>query len=263
MPLPMLQQFSDVLDEVGGGGGAHPRAAHCAGQHSCLRTAVTSCRCSTSSCAPRSLRPASACDRQCRPPAGCVTHEHPTPRAPWLLLATLLQENPDLFKWLTGQLEEPERLQKNPAYQVPASCGQEGRRQGCLGCGSTVCRCARRVRVAAARLPAVPEDWRRGLSASHGTRRVQQPQRQVFPSACRPCGPTCPLRWRRMPSLPAWQPRARSGCAAGTIPGGEAAARAPSRVATQESAPRLGAGSTDVTSEPCAWGPGGGGVEER
>eukprot|EP00878_Enallax_costatus_P018102 GHUV01019045.1.p1 GENE.GHUV01019045.1~~GHUV01019045.1.p1 ORF type:complete len:127 (+),score=19.98 GHUV01019045.1:157-537(+) len=28
------------------------------------------------------------------------------------------QENPELFKWLTGQSEAPQDMQRNPAYQV-------------------------------------------------------------------------------------------------------------------------------------------------
>lgn len=35
-----------------------------------------------------------------------------------LLLCTLPQENPDLFKWLTGRLAAPESMQSNPAYAV-------------------------------------------------------------------------------------------------------------------------------------------------
>jgi hypothetical protein len=38
-------------------------------------------------------------------------------RQPTLLLLWL-QENPDLFKWLTGQQEAPQEMQQNPAYQV-------------------------------------------------------------------------------------------------------------------------------------------------
>lgn len=33
-------------------------------------------------------------------------------------LLLCLQENPDLFKWLTGQQQAPQELQQNPAYQV-------------------------------------------------------------------------------------------------------------------------------------------------
>jgi hypothetical protein len=35
-----------------------------------------------------------------------------------LLLWLSLQENPDLFKWLTGQQQPPQELQQNPAYMV-------------------------------------------------------------------------------------------------------------------------------------------------
>ncbi len=35
-----------------------------------------------------------------------------------LLPAVQAQENPDLFKWLTGQLPAPDRLQQNEAYQA-------------------------------------------------------------------------------------------------------------------------------------------------
>lgn len=30
----------------------------------------------------------------------------------------VLQENPDLFKWLTGQLPAPEEVEANSAYRV-------------------------------------------------------------------------------------------------------------------------------------------------
>lgn len=33
---------------------------------------------------------------------------------------TCVQENPDLFKWLTNQLPTPEHLQRNEAYRVGA-----------------------------------------------------------------------------------------------------------------------------------------------
>lgn len=33
----------------------------------------------------------------------------------------LLQENPDLFKWLTGQQAAPDHLTRNSAYQVSAT----------------------------------------------------------------------------------------------------------------------------------------------
>lgn len=32
--------------------------------------------------------------------------------------ALLDQENPDLFKWLTGQLDPPASMQANPAFRV-------------------------------------------------------------------------------------------------------------------------------------------------
>jgi hypothetical protein len=33
-------------------------------------------------------------------------------------LLLCLQENPDLFKWLTGQQDAPQEMQQNPAFQV-------------------------------------------------------------------------------------------------------------------------------------------------
>lgn len=35
-----------------------------------------------------------------------------------LLPPAYLQENPDLFKWLTGQLQPPEHMLGNPAFVV-------------------------------------------------------------------------------------------------------------------------------------------------
>lgn len=73
------------------------------------------------------------------------------------------QENPDLFKWLTGQLEPPERLMKNPVFVVrrikpsrcargcakPFSVGWHGchvpGRHMCSDCGSTLSPSDRRI----------------------------------------------------------------------------------------------------------------------
>ena len=35
---------------------------------------------------------------------------------------SLWQENPDLFKWLTGQLQPPEEVADNIAYKVCVMC---------------------------------------------------------------------------------------------------------------------------------------------
>ncbi len=45
----------------------------------------------------------------------------------------LAQENPDLFKWLTGQLEPPERLMNNPVFVV-SSITSNARSRGAAKC---------------------------------------------------------------------------------------------------------------------------------
>ena len=39
------------------------------------------------------------------------------------------QENPDLFKWLTGQEEAPEAMKANPAFMVSTQCSTSAYRQ--------------------------------------------------------------------------------------------------------------------------------------
>jgi hypothetical protein len=52
-------------------------------------------------------------------PAGTESHSTLTHRP----AAPCLQENPDLFKWLTGQLQAPEHMLGNPAFVVSgATC---------------------------------------------------------------------------------------------------------------------------------------------
>jgi succinate dehydrogenase flavin-adding protein (antitoxin of CptAB toxin-antitoxin module) len=95
LPLPALREFAAVLDEVrgrvaGGGGGGGARAGAGAG------------------------RPARSGEREGKqegPASALFDQPHFARRA-------RPQENPDLFKWLTGQLPTPEHLQRNAQYMV-------------------------------------------------------------------------------------------------------------------------------------------------
>lgn len=48
-----------------------------------------------------------------------------------------MQENPDLYKWLTGQLEAPEHMQENPAFRVSSGAAAAATMLALLGqrCG--------------------------------------------------------------------------------------------------------------------------------
>lgn len=106
MDLPMLQQFSVVLDQASALHTPHFRAygnepnSGLQQQTWAVHRECGACLCFTR-------------QRQTLAPGGFTCHPCHAPPC-----AVAAQENPDLFKWLTGQQEAPSQLQANPAYTV-------------------------------------------------------------------------------------------------------------------------------------------------